>query len=167
MDARGKGLGMLLAIVLSFLAGAILTGLVTVNMVKTRMVTVTDSPLEFEETVAALENGVQAAEGWKSPSTRDLNGMMAKHGVVFEPRVKLVEMCKSPYAAEVLKDDRKLATLMPCVIAVFEDDAGKVWLSKMNLGLMGKLLGGTVGEVMGKHLAHEEKQILAAVEPGS
>ncbi len=167
MGARGKGLGMLLAIVLSFLAGAILTGLVMVYMVKTRMITVTESSLGFEETVAALQKGVAAAEGWQSPGTRDLNGMMAKHGVVFEPRVKLVEMCKAPYAAAVLKDDRKVATLMPCAIAIFEDDAGKVWLSKMNLGLMGRLFGGTVGEVMGKHVASEEKQILAAVEAGS
>ena len=52
---------------------------------------------------------------------------------------------------------------MPCAVAVYEDDAGKVWLSKMNGGLMGKLFGGTVGRVMGPFVSSEEKQILARI----
>jgi len=157
------GLRMLMTIVVAFLAGVIVTGLITVSVVKSRMISVQESALSFEETIAALEGNIAAAEGWSSPGTRDLNGMMAKHGVTFEPRVRLVEMCKAPYAARVLQNDRKLATLMPCAIAVYEDDDGRVWLSKMNLGLMGKLFGGTVGEVMGDLVAGEEKRILAPI----
>jgi uncharacterized protein (DUF302 family) len=155
------GWRMLVTVAVAFLAGVLVSGLIMVSMVKSRMISVQESSLSFEETVAALEGNIAAAEGWSSPGTRDLNGMMAKHGVTFTPRVKLVEMCKAPYAARVLQHDRKVATLMPCAIAVYEDDDGRVWLSKMNLGLMGKLFGGTVGEVMGDLVAGEEKQILA------
>jgi len=38
---------------------------------------------------------------------------------------------------------------MPCTLAVYEADDGKVYISKMNTGLMGKLFGGTVAEVVG------------------
>jgi hypothetical protein len=88
--------------------------------------------------------------------------MLAKHGVRFEPAVRLVEMCKAEYAAEVLRTDRHVATLMPCAVAVYADDRGKVWLSKLNLRLMGPVFGGTVGRVMGDLVAGEEERIFAA-----
>ena len=154
---------MILALILAFLAGAIATTLVFISVARSQMIQVARSPLSFDETVSALEDGAMAAEGWSSPGTRDMNAMMAKHGVDFQPRVKLVEMCKAPYAAEVLKDDRKIATLMPCAVAVYEDDRGQVWYSKMNVGLMARIFGGTVGRVMGLGVAKEEKQILASL----
>jgi hypothetical protein len=86
--------------------------------------------------------------------------MMRKHGVEFKPRVTLVEMCKAPYASEVLRDDRRMATLMPCAMAVYEDDDGKVRVSKMNTALMGRFFGGTVGRVMGGKVPREEETIL-------
>jgi uncharacterized protein (DUF302 family) len=153
----------ILALILAFLAGAIATTLVFISVARSQMIQVARSPLSFDETVSALEDGAMAAEGWSSPGTRDMNAMMAKHGVEFTPRVKLVEMCKAPYAAEVLRDDRKIATLMPCAVAVYEDDRGRVWYSKMNVGLMARIFGGTVGRVMGLGVAKEEKQILASL----
>jgi uncharacterized protein (DUF302 family) len=149
--------------VLSFLAGVVVTLVGVVFFARSSMITVEPSALGFEETVQAIEAGIEAAEGWSSPGTRDLNGMMAKHGVTFEPRVRLVEMCKAPYAAEVLRDDRRVATLMPCATAVWEDDAGRVFISKMNLDVMGRVFGGTVGRVMGGSVAKEEEEILRAV----
>jgi uncharacterized protein (DUF302 family) len=150
-----------IALILAFLAGAIAATLILLAVARAQMIQVARSPLRFDETVSALEDGAMAAEGWSSPGTRDMNAMMAKHGVDFRPRVKLVEMCKAPYAAEVLRDDRKIATLMPCAVAVYEDDQGQVWYSKMNVGLMARLFGGTVGRVMGLGVAREERQILA------
>ncbi len=152
-------------VVLAFLLGAVVATVVIVATMRARMIEVIPSPLGLEETVAALEHGITQVEGWSSPGLRDLNGMMAKHGVTLAPRVRLVEMCKARYAAEVLQEDRRVATLMPCAVAVYEDDAGKVWMSKLNLGLMGKVFGGSVGRVMGQKVAGEERRILAAVKP--
>lgn len=154
---------MFLALLCAFLAGALTTAVVCVAVARAQMIQVARSPLGFDETVAALEDGAMAADGWSTPGTRDLNAMMAKHGVQFAPRIKLVEMCKAPYAAEVLQDDRRIATLMPCAVAVYEDDEGDVWYSKMNVGLMGRIFGGTVGRVMGLGIAREEKEILASL----
>ena len=52
---------------------------------------------------------------------------------------------------------------MPCALAVYEDDAGKVWLSRLNIGLMARLFGGTVASVMGGGVAPEEHRILASL----
>jgi uncharacterized protein (DUF302 family) len=146
--------------------GFVLAIAVTVVVMRRSLLSVVPSRFgTVAETVAALEAGIAAAPGWSSPGTRDMNGMMAKHGVAFAPQVRLVETCKAPYAAEVLRDARAVATLMPCAIAVYEDDDGKVWLSKMNTGLMAKVLGGTVARVMGGKVAVEEEQVLGAVTP--
>jgi uncharacterized protein (DUF302 family) len=88
---------------------------------------------------------------------------MAKHGETFEPRVNIIQLCKAPYAKQVLTTDRHVASMMPCSIAVWEDDAGQVHVSKMNTGLMGKMFGGTIAEVMGGKVAAEEARMLAAV----
>jgi uncharacterized protein (DUF302 family) len=156
---------MILPLLLAFIAGALASTLAILTLARQQMIQVLPSPLGFDETVEALEHGAIEAEGWNSPGTRDLNAMMAKHGVEFRPRVKLVELCKARYAAQVLQDDRKVATLMPCAIAVYEDDGGKIWMSKMNVGLMGKLFGGTVARIMGVGVANEEKRILASLTP--
>lgn len=155
---------MVMGIVIGLVLGATITALGIAGMMRSRMLIVTPSPLAtVEETVAAIERGIAAAEGWSSPGVRDLNGMMAKHGVAFAPKVRLVEMCQASYAAEVLQDDRRVATLMPCALAVYEDDAGKVWMSRMNIGLLAKVFGGTVARVMGGGVAPQEHQIIASL----
>lgn len=157
---------MVLSLVIGFVAGIVVAALGIAGMMRSRMIDVVASPLPtVEETVAALERGVAQTEGWHSPGVRDITGMLAKRGVAFGPKVQLVEMCKAPYAAEVLRDDRRVATLMPCAVAVYEDDAGKVWLSRLNMGLMARVFGGTVARVMGGQVAPEERRILGALRP--
>ena len=66
----------------SFL-GVLVTVVVTVIVMRSRMIQVVASPLGFDDTLAALDRGVEAADGWSSPGKRDLNAMMRKHGVEF------------------------------------------------------------------------------------
>ena len=49
---------------------------------------------------------------------------------------------------------------MPCTMAVWEGDDGKVYLSEMNMGLMAKMFGGNIAKVMGGSVVHDEEQIL-------
>ncbi len=155
---------MILALVIGFLAGAVVATLLFVATMRSRMLDVFPSPLgSVEETVAAIEKGIATVEGWNSPATRDLNGMMARNGVQFGPKVRLVEMCNARHAADVLRDDRRVATLLPCALAVYEDDRNKVWISRLNLALLGKVFGGKAGSVMGSRVAPAEKRILGAL----
>lgn len=86
---------------------------------------------------------------------------VAKRGVAFEPPVCIVELCKAEYAKEVPADNPEVSTLMPCAWGVYKK-AGKVYITGMNTGLMGKLFGGTIARVMGGSVAADERNILEA-----
>jgi len=139
--------------------GVLLAAVVTVVAMRRMMIVEYESAKGLDETVAAIEGAIKQ-NGWASPGTVDMNASMAKHGVQFKPGVKLVKLCKADYAAKVLQSDRRLACLMPCTVAVYEGDDGKVYVSKMNTGLMGKVFGGTVAEVMGGHVSQDEAKML-------
>jgi uncharacterized protein (DUF302 family) len=126
------------------------------------MIVTLPSNMEFDETVATLEQSIKN-QGWSLPGTMDLNAAMAKQDLFLAPRVKIIKLCKADYAKKVLTDQRDIASMMPCSIAVWEDDSGKVFVSKMNTGLMGKMFGGTVAEVMGGSVARDEEKILSGV----
>lgn len=121
-----------------------------------------ESALSFEDTVRTLEGAVREA-GWVLSDSKDFNRSLEKEGAVLEPRIHLIKLCKPSYAVEVLKEERRVACLMPCTFAVYEDDAGRVRVSKMNTGLMGKLFGGAVRRVMGESVSKEEKAMLRGI----
>ncbi|MBN2128840.1 MAG: DUF302 domain-containing protein [Sedimentisphaerales bacterium] len=143
-------------------AGAIVCGLVIFTTMPSLMIVTHESELGFDETVAALEKSI-ANEGWVVSAVSDMNRSMAKHGVEFGPRVKLVKLCKPEYAKSVLTTDRHISTLMPCSFAVWESDNGTVHLSKMNMGLMAKMFGGNIARVMGGSVVRDEKAMLAGI----
>jgi len=143
------------------LVGFLLCGVIVFTAMPSLMVVTAESNLGFDETVAALEKRIPE-HGWVIPGEKpiDMNKSMAKHGVTFEPRVKLVKLCKAEYAKNVLSTDRHVSTMMPCTFSVWEGDDGKVYLSKMNMGLMAKMFGGNVAKVMGGHVVEDEEKIL-------
>ncbi|MEN8126969.1 MAG: DUF302 domain-containing protein [Planctomycetota bacterium] len=141
--------------------GFVLCGVVVFTVMPSMMIVTKECELGFDETVAALEKSIPE-HGWTVAGGKpiDMNAAMAKNGVDFEPRVKLVKLCKAEYAKSVLTTDRWVSCLMPCTMAVWEGDDGKVYLSEMNMGLMAKMFGGNIAKVMGGNVVHEEEQIL-------
>ena len=145
-----------------FVAGLVAMALLVYAVMPGMMIKTYRSPAGVEETVKTL-NGALDEQGWSSPGTMNMNKSMAKHGVELKPEVRVVQLCKPEYARSVLKTDRYVASLMPCAIAVWEGDDGNTYVSKMNTGLMGKLFGGNIAEVMGGHVAGDEHAILQEV----
>ncbi len=152
----------LLYVSIGLVTGVILTGAAIVTAMPKMMIVTQESRLGFDETVAALEQAIPQ-QGWVVSTVSDMNKSMAKHGVEFAPRVKLVKLCKPEYAQSVLTTDRHVSTLMPCTIAVWEGDDGRVYLSKMNMSLMAKMFGGNIAKVMGGSVARDEHAILAGI----
>ena len=144
-----------------FVVGVLLCGVIAFMAMPSLMIVTRQSKLGFDETVAALEKRI-GEHGWAIQGGQpiDMNQSMAKHGVTFKPRVKLVKLCNAEYAKDVLTTDRHVSTMMPCTFSVWEGDDGKVYLSKMNLALMAKMFGGNVAKVMGKKVVHDEEEIL-------
>lgn len=145
-----------------FILGAVALAVTAYLLLPGMMITVHESKLGFDETVAKLQENIKA-EGWVVQGTTDMQKSLAKHGEKLDKRVTGIKLCQPSYARSVLETDREMAALMPCSIAVWEGDDGKVYLSKMNTGLMGTMFGGNVADVMGGKVAADEKKILSDV----
>lgn len=109
------------------------------------------SPLGFEETLEKLEENAKAL-GWKVPEKWkiDFQKNLGKvTGRDIGPN-RVLKMCAPEVAADLLVHDdmKKLATMMPCTIAVYQKSDGKTYISMMNLDLMGEVYGGKVAEVL-------------------
>ena len=154
--------GRVLWAVAGLVLGTVLTALVGKTAMPRLMLVTTESTFPYKETVTRIEDAIER-EGWSSPGTLNLTKSMNKHGVEFPHRVQVIQLCKPEYAEQVLQSDRYVSSIMPCAISVWEDDDGRVYISKMNTGLMGKMFGGTIAKVMGGPVAADEHRILADV----
>jgi uncharacterized protein (DUF302 family) len=126
------------------------------------MITTYESRLGVLETVTQLEERI-VANGWSHAGTLNMNEKLSKAGVELDRDVRIVQLCKQEYAGELLDTDPFVSSLMPCAIGVWQGEDGKVHVSKMNTGLMGKVFGGKIAEVMGGLVAADERAILAGL----
>ena len=160
--SKSTGKKLALTLVVGMLIGALLSMAAVFKLMPSMMIVTEETQTGFDETVEALEKSI-VANGWVVSGVSDMNKSMAKHGVEFVPRVKLVKLCNPHYVKSVLTTDRYVGAMMPCTFAVWEDDAGKVFLSKVNLGLMAKMFGGNIAKVMGQDVVNDEYHILHGI----
>ncbi|HEX9625774.1 MAG TPA: DUF302 domain-containing protein [Acidiferrobacterales bacterium] len=135
-----------------FVGGIVLTGVVGWLMMPSMMFTERESPFDMEETVARIQQNVQeTGNGWELSGLRNPARAIQRDGGNVLP-VMMVEACSTKYSKPILNDDsvRFLSILMPCKITVYKKNNGKVYIGTMNAGLMGKMFGPLVGEVMGE-----------------
>ena len=152
----------MLKILGSFAAGIVFTGVLAWQLAGGLMFNERVSPFGMEETVARIQANVQAVgNGWTLSGLRNPARAVAADGGNLLP-VMMVEACSTLYSKPILKDDstRILSILMPCKISVYKKEDGKVYIGTMNAGLMGKMFGPMVGEVMGK-VAEDQQKFLA------
>jgi uncharacterized protein (DUF302 family) len=145
-----------------FVLGVVAMGLAVWFLMPGMMIVTHESALGFDETVAGLQAALED-EGWSSPGMINMNKSLAKHGQDLEPRVEVVQLCQPEYARTILTQERHVSCLMPCTISVWEGDDGQVYVSKMNTGLMGKMFGGVIAEIMGGKVSADEQAILSRV----
>jgi len=147
------------------LAGVLLAGVVGWSVMPSMMLRERVSPLGFEETVAKIESNAKDG-GWVVSGVRKLDQSIRKHGGGEVIRVSLVEMCQPHHAARILNDPegRKASVLMPCSVSVYEDEQGVVRVVSMNSGMMGRMFGGVISEVMGGKVSKEQGEILSFLD---
>jgi uncharacterized protein (DUF302 family) len=145
------------------LGGVVLGLLLTVglaySMMSSLMFTETESPFGMEETVARIQHNIQnAGNGWELSGLRNPARAVQKDGGNVLP-VMMIEACSTQYSKPILKDDtvRFLSILMPCKITVYKKNDGKTYIGNMNAGLMGRMFGPMVGDVMAKVAADQKK----------
>ncbi len=90
--------------IIGLATGVILCAISVVIVMPSMMIVTKESNLGFDETVSALEKSI-VENGWVISTVSDMNKSLAKHGVEFTPRVKLIKLCKPEYAKSVLETD--------------------------------------------------------------
>lgn len=139
--------------------GIILCAILMASIMPSMMIVTKESKLSFDDTVARVQERI-TEQGWSVKGVSDVKHEINKAGYDFQPKVKIIKLCKAEYAKEVLTTDRFVSCLMPCSISVWEGDDGRVYLSEMNMALMAKLFGGNIGKVMGGKVVQDEEKML-------
>jgi uncharacterized protein (DUF302 family) len=158
-----QGGEIMLKLLAGFIAGLLLTAIVGYVMAPSLMFTERPSPYGMEETVARIQHNIAdnpelKAKGWALSGLRNPAKAVQTDGGNVLP-VMMIEACSTKYSKPILNDDhvRFLSILMPCKVSVYKKNDGKVYIGSMNAGLMGKMFGPLVGEVMGK-VAEDQKK---------
>jgi len=152
----------MLKIVGSFVAGIIFTAVLAWNMMGGLMFNERVSPFGVEETVARIQHNIQATgNGWSLSGLRNPAKAVQADGGNTLP-VMMVEACSTQYSKPILNEDavRYLSILMPCKISVYKKNDGKTYIGTMNAGLMGKMFGPLVGDIMGKVAQDQQKFVV-------
>ena len=104
------------------------------------------SKFDFTETIQRIKSSGEEY-GWYNPVITN-HYEIEQHFDLPEPnRVATISMCIPRSAYKILKENKKLAVMMPLQINVYEE-AEQVYITWMNIEMMGKLFGDDVSQVM-------------------
>ena len=151
----------MLKVIGGFIAGLAFIGIMAYNFMSSMMFWEIPSPFGVEETAARIQQNIQnAGNGWALAGQRNPAKAVEADGGNALP-VMMVEACSTKYSGPILRDDkvRFLSILMPCKISIYKKNDGKTYIAGMNAGLMGKMFGPLVGEVMG-HVAKDQAKFV-------
>ena len=131
------------------LVGMFLMGLVVWFTMPSLMLIRHKSSRGYDETVAALSEALEQKQGWHVLTVNDFQKSTADF--VAMERVGSLNICNPRYASKILANDadRGVTAIMPLAIGVYEDKQGQVYISQLNVGLLGMMFGGTIADVMG------------------
>jgi uncharacterized protein (DUF302 family) len=154
-----------LAFLLGILLGGAGVGLVVGLNASKLILHERPSPVGLDESVNRIRAAAEKA-GWIVQSVLPLDESVKKHGGPEVRPVRLVNLCEPHHAGKLLAGDdtRIVSVMMPCTIAVYEKSDGRVWVASMNAGLLGRLFGGVVSEVMAGDVAEAQQRFVDAVD---
>jgi len=147
--------------VLGFVSAIIVVGVVIFTLGPSMMIHEHLSPYGLDETVNKIINNA-TAEGWVAAGIKPLEKSVAKHGGGTILPVRLIDLCEPHHAAKILNSDKEryVSVMMPCTISVYERADGKVYIAHMNAGLVGRLFGGKIAEVMAGPVSEQQNRFV-------
>lgn len=131
------------------LVGMVLMGLIVWITMPSLMLIKHKSNRSYDDTVAVMSEALKKKQDWRVLTINDYQKSTAAFGTM--ERVGSMTICNPRYASKILSEDanRGVTAFMPLAIGVYEDKKGQVYVSQLNLGLMGMMFGGTIADVMG------------------
>lgn len=108
------------------------------------------SNLGYNDTITALTEALTKKPDWKVLTVNDYKKSTAAFGAI--ENTGSMNICNPRYASKILANDadRGVTAFMPLAIGVYEDKKGQVYVTQLNVGLLGMMFGGTIADVMGK-----------------
>ncbi len=96
-----------------------------------------------------MSENIKKKQDWRVLTVNDYQKSTAAFGAI--ERVGSVTICNPRYASTILANDtdRGVTAFMPLGLGVYEDKKGQVFVSQLNVGLLGMMFGGTIADVMG------------------
>lgn len=138
-----------LQVLICVIAGMVLMGLIVWFTMPVLMLVKLRSKLPYDETITVLDENFRKKQDWKVLVVNDYKKSTEAFATL--EKVGSVNICNPHYASMILSNDkdRGVTAFMPLGIGVYEDKNGQVFISKLNIGLLGKMFGGTISKVMG------------------
>jgi uncharacterized protein (DUF302 family) len=131
------------------LLGMIMMGIIVWFTMPALMLIEHKSSRNYDDTVAALSAALAEKQDWRVLVVNDYQKSVAAFAAL--ERVGSLNICNPRYASRILANDvdRGVTAFMPLSIGVYEDTQGQVYVSTLNVGLMGMMFGGNIADVMG------------------
>ncbi len=146
------------AFAVGILWGVLITFICGFLYLRYSLIKVTPSRLEFMDTFQHLAANIPKQHpGWTvKPQT------CVPPTAPDRSRLKIINLCNRKLAAELLRNpaDRKVSAMIPCAMAIYEAQDGQVYVAKLNVGLIGWLLGGNPGRIFPKVVAPDQQRML-------
>lgn len=144
------------------LVGMVLMGLIVWFTMPSLMLIKHKSNRSYDETVAVLTEALKKKQDWRVLTINDYQKSTAAFGAM--ERVGSMTICNPRYASTILANDvdRGVTAFMPLGLGVYEDKKGQVFVSQLNVGLLGMMFGGTIADVMGK-AGRDLKEVVESV----
>jgi uncharacterized protein (DUF302 family) len=149
-------------LIVGFVLGIVATGLAVWTLMPKMMIKVYPSRLSVDETAAAVEKAA-LGKNWKVPKIYDIQKTLKDSGFSDMTPLKIASICQPQHAYNILKPsdkDKVVTAIMPCRVAVYQGNDGKVYIAEMNMGLMSRMFGGNIAKIMSA-VAAEEKEMIA------
>jgi len=139
-----------ISILIGLLAGLILMGLIVWFTMPRLMLIKHKCKQDYTKTLALLTDNLTQKKDWRVLKINDYQESTAAFGPL--ERVCSVNVCNPKYAFEILKNDanRGVTAFMPLAIGIYENKSGDVFVSQLNVGLLGMMFGGIIAQVMKK-----------------
>jgi len=131
------------------LAGMVLMGVIVWFTLPSIMLIKVRSARNYADTITALGEALKMKQDWVVKAENDYQKSTASFTAL--ERVGSLNVCNPRYASKILSHDtdRGVTAFMPLALGVYQDKQGQVYVSRLNVGLLGMMFGGTIAEVMG------------------
>ena len=137
----------------------------TMRLMRAAMFKVSKSKFDFEETVLLVRKNALRV-GWDVPWDFELQDHYRDRGFSDMTKVVNVYLCNPQGGYDIMKADvfKPMAVLMPTAVSIYETSGGEVYVSRMNLGRMSAMFGGTVKGALKDGGANLEKALEEVID---